>query len=122
MAFTGRWRPHGCCGSKDPSNLPQNQTNLIIFDLMGFNYRVLPEWYNETGQRMLPLTFSVNSDMMKYRWTFSKPTNVDICRMRFYLTTSDDIVPIIYEKVSGRKLKVQRFEIFNGYTTWIVGC
>ena len=120
MSLGGVWKRYGCCPS-DERNLPAPVPNLMILQLSGFIYRTIPVWFDETGQRLLDLDFSANPDILTYWWRFYKKVG-NICPLQFYLSTSDDIVPVITETVSGKTLRVRRISRHNGYTSWMVTC
>jgi len=120
MSFTGQWRRYGCC-PLDQDDLPSPPQNLVVFEMIGYNYRSIPEWFDETGQKMLPIQFSVLHNNLLYRYTFYKRDD-PLCDHVFHLSTSDGIFPLIYEKLSGKRMKVQKVNYHNGYTTWRVTC
>jgi len=120
MSFAGKWKRNRCCPLDQP-NIPTSPSNLIIFVMTGYFYSIQPVWFNETGQKMMPMQSSIKSDTFSYYWTFYKPVG-DICEKVFYLSTSEDIVPVIYEKESKRRMKVTRISVHNGWTTWMVSC
>lgn len=114
MSFDGQWKRYGCCPF-DADDIPSPFPNTLVFEIIGYNYRTIPLWFNSTGQKLIPSQFSVND--LKYRYTFYHPTH---SKMDFRLSTSDDIVPIIYEKMSGKRMNVRRISRWNGYTTWSI--
>ena len=120
MAFTGRWKKFGCC-PLDSDDLPQPFGNLVVFDLQGFIYRKVPQWFDEDGRKMVPLQFSVDTDNLLYRWTFYKKVG-DICNMKWYLSTSDNIVPNIHDWVTSRDMRVERISNEFGHTHWKITC
>ncbi len=122
MSFNGQWKRYGCCPNNQ-AELPAPSQNIAIFELTGYNYRAIPEWFDSSGQKMIPLQFSVLYDQLYYRWTFYKKAN-DQCGKNFvyHLSTSDDIFPTIVDGVTGKKLDVKRVARHNGYTNWRVEC
>ncbi len=120
MALTGQWRRFGCCPLDQP-DFPSPPQNLAVFELTGYNYRTIPEWFDATGQKMLPLQFSVLYDKLYYRWSFYKPVG-NLCDHVYYLSTSDDIVPNIVDWTTGTKMNIVRNSRHNGYTNWRVFC
>ena len=110
---------HPCC-APDTYHFPAPPQNIVVFDVTGYMYRAIPVWFNSTGERQMPLDFSVAFNKLLYRWTFYKPENQK-CDV-WYLSTSDDIVPVIHEFITGRKMKVTRHSKHNGYTNWEVRC
>ena len=121
MSFSGRWKRYGCC-PLDSDDLPQPPKNLVIFEVYGYGYRTIPQWAESSGDRLIPLQFSVDDDGFSYRWMFYKPYNKSLCQMHWFLSTSDDIVPVITETVTGRRMTVARVMRYNGYTLWKVSC
>ena len=121
MAFTGHNRIPRRCGHSPNFNLPSPPQNLIIFELTGYNYRALPEWFDETGQKMMALQAGIEFDKLKYVWNFYKREG-NLCNNVYHLSTSDDIFPTIYEQITGTKMKVKRIDRHNGYTSWEVTC
>lgn len=121
MSFTGQWKRYGCC-PLDADDLPQPPKNLVVFYVFGYNYRTIPEWAGSNGRRLIPLQFSANGDSLLYRWTFYKPYNRPLCEMKWYLSTSEDIVPTITEWITKTDMKVTRIDQYNGYTLWEVSC
>ena len=120
MSFTGQWKRFGCC-PLDQDDIPTPPQNLLVFEVIGYNYRAIPTWFDANGERMMNVQFSVVYDQLYYRWTFYKKMG-DVCNTHYYFSTSDDIVPTIFEATSGRKMKVRRMSRHNGYTTWLVSC
>lgn len=121
MSFSGRWKRYGCC-PLDSNSLPQPPQNLAIFEVFGYNYRTIPNWINGEYREMIPLQFSADGDNLTYRWTFYKPYNVSICNMTWLLSTSDDIVPQVYEWSRKTHMKVTRLQRYNGNTLWKITC
>lgn len=124
MSFSGVWvDPAECCPTNQ-TDIPAPVGNLLIFELTGYNYRALPEWYDLEGQRMMAIQSSIISDLMLYRWKFYRKDNKPCGDggMGWYLVTSDDIVPTIFELTSRRRMHVRRVRRHNGYTTWLVSC
>ena len=119
MAFTGDNRISRCCGHGPNYNIPSPPQNLLIFELTGYNYRTLPEWFDETGQKMMSLQSGVEYDKLRYIWSFYKKEG-EVENEIYHLSTSDDIFPTIYEEITGRKMKVKRISRHNGYTSWRV--
>ncbi len=120
MAFTGIRKSYRCC-PLDSDDLPQPPGNLLIFVLQGYNYRKIPQWFSSDGRNMIPLQFNVDTDHMLHRWTFYKKLG-DVCNMEWYLVTSDNIVPNIYEWISDRDMKVERILNKFGHTYWKISC
>ena len=119
MSFTGK--RYGCC-LQNPCDKPQPIGNLVQFDLTGFFYRTIPEWAESSGRRLIPLQFSVNDNEFYYSWSFYKPYKTPLCNTHWFLSTSDDIVPVINETITGTRMKVERLSRYNGYTLWKVSC
>lgn len=120
MALSGQWRRFGCC-PLDQDDIPAPPPNLAIFELKGYLYRTIPEWFDEDGQKLLALQFSITADKSKYRWSFYRPQG-ELCKKFYRLSTSDDIVPVITELLTGTRMNVIRISKHNGYTTWSVSC
>ena len=120
MSLSGQWKRFGCCPF-DQDDIPAPPQNLAVFELTGFNYRTLPVWFDSTGQRMIPLQFSVVYDKLYYRWSFYKQQG-DICENVYHLSTSDDVFPVIHDAVTGKKMNVKRTTRHNGYTSWFITC
>lgn len=118
MSFHGQWRRYGCCPF-DEDDIPGPTQNLVIFEMTGYNYRAIPEWFDAAGQKLIPLQFSVLYSKLYYRWTFykSRPTAL---QDGFLLSTSDDIFPTIVEFVTKKRMHVQRLGRHNGYTRWLI--
>jgi hypothetical protein len=110
-----------CCSLGQNYNTPAPLKNLIIFELTGYNYRILPTWFDNKGVEMLSLQSSIEHNKLKYTWSFYKKEG-ELCSEFFYLLTSDDIFPIIYEKITGTYMKVKRIGQNNGYTSWNISC
>jgi len=121
MSFSGQWKRYPCC-PLDSDDLPQPPNNLAIFYVSGYNYRTIPEWADAQGRRLIPVQFSANGDELLYRWTFYKPYNRSLCQMEWYLSTSDDIVPVVEEEIEQRRMTVSRIRRYNGYTLWKITC
>lgn len=121
MAFTGKLPNARCCHSTVYDNIPAPPQNLAIFELSGYNYRTIPVWFDQTGQRMMNLQFSMDYKNLMYRWIFYRKEG-DLCDSVFHLSTSDDIFPTIFEVTSGKKMKVKRMSRHNGYTSWEIRC
>lgn len=120
MAFSGRWKRYGCCPLDQP-DIPAPPQNLVIFEVQGYNYRTIPEWFDETGQKLVAIQFSVLYNKLYYRWSFYRKKG-KLCDSVFYLSTSDDIVPTIYDVVTGKNMTVERVTRHNAYTTWRISC
>lgn len=120
MDFTEQWKRCGCCPSEQ-NIIPAPPQNIIVFVMTGYSYRTPPVWFDSTGQEMFPLQSSVLFDKLCYRWTFYRPIG-DICDNVYHFSTSDDVVPVIFEEMSNRRMKVTRFAKHNGYTNWKVTC
>jgi len=115
MSFGSQWRHYNCHYDK---NYSQPKGNLIVIQLTGFNYSYIPDWYNEELHKMMSVNFYVDPDNMYYEWSFyrlNKHTGF-IC----YISTSDNIVPVIHNRITGEKAHVQRVNFHNGYTLWKV--
>ena len=121
MSFAGKIPQSRCCYSTPYDNFPSPPQNLLIFEVSGYNYRAIPEWFDETGQKMMNIQFSMDHLKLLYRWVFYKRED-EICNSIFYLSTSDDIFPVIYELSSGNKMKVSRMARHNAYTSWKIHC
>lgn len=121
MSFSGQWKRYGCC-PLDSDDMPQPPGNMAVFYVTGYNYRTIPEWANVYGRRLIPVQFSADGDKLLYRWTFYKPYNEPLCKMTWFLSTSDDIVPNIYEWITNTEMTVSRVMKYNGYTLWKVTC
>ena len=120
MASGSLMKKYGCC-MLEQANLPQSPPNLVTFYVSGFYYRTLPEWYDSTGASLIPLQFSILQEELVYKYAFYKPAG-DICDMLWFMNTSDDIFPTIYEWVTQREMNVKRVFRYNGYTTWAISC
>jgi len=133
MAFTGSAPTNKCCGRDPEYNIPTLPQNLMIFEVMGYNYRTVPVWLDEEGQNLTHLQFSREYHELKYTWKFYNKGGLSCGGggitdrgvgdpSVYYLSTSDDIFPTIYEKVTERKMKVERTAQHDGYTLWKVSC
>ncbi len=120
MSLSGQWKRFGCC-PLDQDDIPSSSQNLAIFEMKGYNYRTIPIWFDSTMKKMMPLQFSVLYDKLYYRWTFYRHMG-DLCQNKYYLSTSDDIVPTIDDGATGKRMEVKRIARHNGYTTWMVKC
>ncbi len=121
MSFSSwKLKRNRCCPKSN--NLPQPPQNLIIFEVFGYNYRTIPNWANGEGRELLPLQFFASSNNLSYEWRFYKPYNKSVCDMTWLLSTSDDIVPQIYEQLSKIHMKVTRLQRYNGNTLWKITC
>jgi hypothetical protein len=121
MAFSGRRPQYRCCGSTQYDNFPSPSQNLLIFEMTGYNYRTIPTWFDEDGQAMNSIQFSAEHRNLLYRWVFYRRLG-ERCDREYHLSTSDDIVPIIYETTGNKRMKVTRVARHNGYTSWVVKC
>jgi hypothetical protein len=121
--LTRNFSKNKCCGLGQNYNIPAHIGNLIIFELTGYKYRTLPIWFDKKGIQMDSLQFSSNIEhnKLKYTWNFYKKEG-ELCSEFFHLLTSDDIFPVIYEKITGTYMKVERIAQNNGYTSWKVSC
>ncbi len=109
MSFSGTWKKSGGCSKMlEPKN-----SNTII--LTGFNYRAIPELFTSEKRRKIPLKFSFYADRSEYTWEL-----YDRDEKEYYLSTSDDIFPSIYNIDTDRVAYVKRVGKHNGYTTWFV--
>nr|QBK85665.1 MAG: hypothetical protein LCMAC101_02600 [Marseillevirus LCMAC101] len=105
----------------DYANLPQSPPNLVTFYVSGFYYRTIPEFYDVNGVKLIPLQFSIIDDELTYKYAFYKPAG-PLCNIVWFMRTSDDIFPRIYEWVTQIEMKVERVSVYNGYTTWAISC
>lgn len=121
MSFSGRWKRYGCC-PLNSFDQPQPTNNLVQFDLVGYSYRTIPQWAESSGRRLIPVQFSVYDNGFYYSWSFYKPDNTPLCKMHWFLSTSDDIFPVINEAITGTKMNVERIQRYNGYTLWKISC
>lgn len=120
MSFTGQWKRNACC-TYDQDDVPAPPQNLLVFEVSGYIYRTIPVWFSESGLRMTPIQFSASTNHLYYRFTFYKPQG-SVCNNVYHFSTSDDIVPVIREVVSGKVMRVKRLTRHNGYTNWVVMC
>ena len=120
MASGRLMEKYGCC-TLDYANLPQSPPNLVTFYVSGFYYRTIPDFYDSNGVKLIPLQFSIHQDSLSYKYAFYKPGG-NICDMVWFMRTSDDIFPNIYEWVSQKEMTVTRASNYNGYTTWAISC
>jgi hypothetical protein len=124
MSFSNLTRDFSnkCCGLGQNYNLPAPIENLMIFELTGYNYKTLPEWFDMEGVQMEALQFSIEHSKLKYTWSFYKKEGDNICSSFFHLLTSDDIFPVIYEKITESYMKVERIAQTTNYTSWKISC
>ncbi len=120
MATGSLERKYGCC-ILDYANLPQSPPNLVVFYVSGFYYGTIPEWYDSSGVKLIPIQFNILPNKLVYKFVFYKP-NIPLCDMRWFMRTSEDIFPNIKEWVTQRAMKVVRAIKYNGYTTWEISC
>lgn len=122
MAFTGDTQMIKCC--KPSHQQPNPVHNLILFEVSGFRYQYMPIWIDSNGKRMIPLQLNetFNNCKLAYTWKFYKDVNKPLCDMFWFLKTSDDIVPVVIEKITGTFMTVQRKEKCDGVTTWEITC
>ncbi len=117
MAFAGIWKRYACC-PENQSDLPAPIQNLIIFEVSGYNYKTIPEWFDEHRNRMMPLQFSNDARALWYKFVFYKTIPPE--STFYYLSTFEDIMPVIKDGISGNNYLVQRLERHNSYTIWTV--
>jgi hypothetical protein len=117
MAYTSYWFGNDADVMYRIGDLPSSPQNLVVFELSGYNYRTIPAWFDSYGNRLTPLQFSVIHHNLYYRWTFYKSSPLD---REYYLSTSDDIMPVVVEKLTRKRMKVTRVSRHNGYTIWKV--
>lgn len=118
MSFGGKWRS---CRSyqSTQSNDPEPLDNTLKLVLYGFIYSETPVFFNENGE-MINLQYYADVNRLSYIWTFYKNKNQDISSLRLILVTSEDVMPSIYEEITGTDLNVHRIERVNGRTKWLV--
>jgi len=123
MSFDGQWKRYGCCPF-DQDDLPSPLKNMVVMEITGYYYRDTPQWFNSTGQKLIPSQSSVVYDKLYYRFTFYKSQfkNCLSGGQTYYLSTFEDIMPVIHEAISGRRMKVRRMSRWNGQTSWAVFC
>lgn len=119
MAFSGIWNRYACC-PENQDNLPTPLENLLIFEVNGYIYRTVPDWFDGYGNRMMTLQFSADARNMYYKFTFYKSLTPSESNSHYYMSTSDDVFPVIIDGVTGREMNVTREDKHNGYTTWKV--
>lgn len=121
MSFSGDWKTRKeCCYGQGNPAAPMK--NTIVFEISGYAYRTIPVWFDENGSRMMNLNFKFDFNKLTYIYTFYKKETDDICKMTFHLSTSDDVIPTIYETISGKKMNVVRHTVHNSYVNWKVTC
>ncbi len=115
MAFNSVWKRYACC-PENQSDLPAPIENLVVFELSGYNYQTIPEWFDEHKNKMIPLQSSADTRALWYKFVFYKTIPPE--STFYFLSTYDDIMPVIIDGISGNRYNVQRFERHNGYTVW----
>lgn len=120
MSFGGKWRTCPYYVSTQ-SNLPQQPLNLMRFVLFGYVYSETPVFFNKDGE-MINLQYTADVNTLSYTWTFYKKDNEDVCNLNLILVTSEDIIPNIYEEISGKYMIVTRLNRINGRTRWLIYC
>lgn len=120
MASGTIMRKYGCCNLQQ-ANIPQSPKNLAIFYVRGYYYRSVPDWFDVEGAPLIPLQFTASGSALEYKFMFYKP-DTDLCNMVWYMSTSDNIMPQIYEWITQKEMNVKRGYVYNGYTTWIISC
>lgn len=121
MSFSGVTKLQLCCPPSDQQPNPVN--NLIIFDLMSsFLYQYTPVWEDENGRKLTALEYNKSLSKLSYTWKFYKNVQDSLCDLTWFLHTSDNVVPVIVERISGTKMNVQRIHKKWGYIVWKVTC
>jgi len=120
MSFGSYFNPGGCCPYKQ-SNLPQPSSNLIKFVMYGYVYTETPIFFNHRGE-MINLQYTADINTLTYTWTFYKPENQMLCNLNIILITSEDVMPTIYDEITGTYMNLTRIERANGRTRWFVSC
>ena len=113
MAFEGKWKRSACC-PVDQIPYPSPPENLMSIILSGYIYKNNPTWYTETGQQIIPLSFSFDMHNLSYVYDFyytGRETN-------YYLSTSDDIKPVVLNNFTKEPLKINKVSKHNGYVSW----
>lgn len=123
MTFDGVWETTPCgCHSPQCGKQTLYKDNTIIFVIFGYNYRNVPEWYDQYQNKMLSTHYAADTDNLLHEWEFyEKGGPTGMCNKMWYLVTSENVVPQIHEMITGRKMKVQRIAR-RGYVVWKVTC
>jgi len=123
MSFDGQWKRYGCCPF-DQDDVPGPLSNMVVLEVLGYYYQDQPQWFNYTGQKLIPVQASITYDRLKYRFTFYKRDFEGLCSgtQVYYLSTIDDIMPVVIELMTGKRMKVERAYRWNGQTSWKVYC
>jgi hypothetical protein len=121
MSFDGQWKRYSCC-PQDQDDIPDPLSNMLVFELSNYFYRTLPTWFDSTGRKLPHTRFVIDTDNLLYKWTFYKKDVQRLSDMIFYISTYEDIMPVIYEVVSGTRMNVRRISRHNGYSTFMISC
>lgn len=103
MSLTGRWTRNACCPYDQP-DVPSVPENLNIFTISGFFYSKAPVWYNPEQNPLLPTQFHLDYNNLKYIYTFYTLDSKD---KKYYLSTTENVIPIITNHKTGRKAVVK---------------
>lgn len=122
--FGSIWRKPRCCTlPNNPSINPPD--NRLVFQIEGYSYdQDLPQWWNKDKKKMIPLYVTTNTLNTYYEWAFYKTVG-DVCEQGpWYLSTNEDIMPLVYLKkgIFSIPLKVSRLGFHFGYTVWTIEC
>jgi|694.fasta_scaffold30908_7 hypothetical protein len=118
MSFSSVFKPTGCCPYRQP-NTPQAPQNLIKIVMYGFVYTETPVFFNANGE-MINLQYHADINNLTYMWTFYHPDMSNINSLKLVLVTSEDVMPVIYEEITQRYMKVEKLERWNGRTRWLL--
>lgn len=118
MSFGGKWRSCTQYQSMQSTN-PEPLDNTLKLVLYGYIYSETPVFFNQHGE-MINLQYYADVNRLTYTWVFYKPKNQDISSLKLILITSEDIMPSIYEEITGTHLNIHRIERLNGRTRWLV--
>lgn len=117
MAFSGLWNRYACC-PENQSNWPTPGDNMLIFEVRGYNYKTIPEFFDFAGNRMMPLQSSVEARRLLYTYVFYQtipPENA-----YYFLSTLEDIMPVVVDGKTSERYSVGRYQRHNGYTMWLI--
>lgn len=117
MAFSGIWNRYACC-PENQSNWPTPGPNMLIFEVTGYNYKTIPDFFNHNANKMIPLQSSVNARALKYTYVFYQTIPPEDAF--YFLATLEDIMPVVTDGKLREPYKVSRQQRHNGYTMWLL--
>jgi len=115
MSLSGVWNRYGCC-PKNEKNDVIPEPNALIVELLGYNYRAIPNFFDNDGVRLIPIVFENDHKYGFYKWKFYKDPRNPMAEI--LMTTSDDIMPNVV--INSQKMDIHRYTKHNGYTTWVI--